>query len=90
MIIRRAEEKDMDGLNRLLYQVAMVHHNGRPDLFKAGEKKYKDEELKGIIADDETPIFVAEKEDGDVALTDFIKLLLGKFHQSSGICIALF
>lgn len=67
MIIRRAEEKDMNGLNRLLYQVAMVHHNGRPDLFKAGEKKYKDEELKAIIADDETPIFVAEKEDGDVA-----------------------
>lgn len=67
MKIRRAEEKDMNGLNRLLYQVAMVHHIGRPDIFKAGEKKYTDEELKAIIADDQTPVFVAEKEDGDVA-----------------------
>ena len=31
----------------------MVHHNGRPDLFKPNAKKYTDEELLGIIADDE-------------------------------------
>ena len=28
MNIRRAEEKDMDGINHLLCQVLMVHHNG--------------------------------------------------------------
>ena len=47
MLIRRAQEKDMEGINNLLYQVLMVHHYGRPDLFKPGGKKYKDdEELK--------------------------------------------
>ena len=36
MLIRRAQEKDMEGINNLLYQVLMVHHYGRPDLFKPG------------------------------------------------------
>lgn len=40
----------------------MVHHNGRPDIFKSGTKKYTDEELLAIISDDTRPIFVAEDE----------------------------
>ncbi len=62
MIIRRATERDMEGLNRLLQQVLMVHHKGRPDLFRGEGKKYTDEQLKGLIADDTTPIFVAVDE----------------------------
>ena len=48
MNIRRAELKDMAGINKLLNQVLMVHHNGRPDLFKANVKKYTDEEWELI------------------------------------------
>ena len=66
MKIRRATSNDMNGINKLLHQVLMVHHNGRPDLFKAGVKKYTDEELLQIIADDEKPIFVAVDENADV------------------------
>ena len=58
MNIRRAEEKDIEGINRLLRQVLMVHHNGRPDLFKGDVKKYTDAELIGIIKDDTKPILV--------------------------------
>ncbi len=62
--IRRAEKKDMDGINDLLRQVLTVHHNGRPDLFRADTKKYTDEQLLAIIQDDNTPIFVAvDKEE---------------------------
>jgi ribosomal protein S18 acetylase RimI-like enzyme len=63
MIIRRATAADMPGINKMLHQVLMVHHNGRPDLFKANVKKYTDEELVQIISDDKTPIFVAVEED---------------------------
>ena len=59
MLIRRACEKDMSGINSLLRQVLMVHHNGRPDIFKPNAKKYTDNELKEILADDSKPIFVA-------------------------------
>ena len=62
MIIRRAKESDLNTINRLLCQVLTVHHNGRPDIFKPNSKKYTDEELLEIIADDERPIFVAEDE----------------------------
>lgn len=66
MNIRRAVKTDIDGINKLLHQVLMVHHNGRPDLFKANAKKYTDEELALIIADDSKPIFVAADENNEV------------------------
>lgn len=66
MTIRRAKNGDLAGLNKLLQQVLMVHHNGRPDLFKPNAKKYTDEEIFQIIANDETPIFVAVDEDNQV------------------------
>lgn len=58
--IRRAEKGDVETIDRLLYQVNNVHSDVRPDLFKANEKKYTDEELFKIIADGQTPVFVAE------------------------------
>lgn len=66
MMIERATEKDIPGINHLLNQVLMVHHNGRPDLFKANAKKYKDDELKVILVDDNRPVFVAKDEDDSV------------------------
>ena len=63
MTIRRAESRDLPHLNRLLCQVLNVHNAGRPDIFKAGAKKYTDGELLAILADDRRPVFVAE--DGD-------------------------
>ncbi|MBQ7900520.1 MAG: GNAT family N-acetyltransferase [Clostridia bacterium] len=66
MMIRRAQKSDMEGINNLLNQVLMVHHKGRPDLFKANCKKYTDEELADIISDDLKPIFVAVDENNYV------------------------
>ncbi len=66
MLIRRAENIDIPKINDLLRQVCLVHHNGRPDLFKYGAQKYADEELIQIISDDEKPVFVAVDEDNTV------------------------
>ena len=66
MNIRRATITDMPCINKLLNQVLMVHHNGRPDLFKANVKKYTDEELTDIIIDDRKPIFVAVDDNEEV------------------------
>ena len=65
MDIRRASVHDADRINDLLRQVAAVHNRIRPDLFKAGQKKYTDAELLDIIRDDQKPIFVGE-ENGQV------------------------
>ena len=58
MQIRRATLTDIDGINKLLYEVHKVHSDKRPDLFKVGSKKYTNEELAKIIVDDNRPIFV--------------------------------
>ena len=63
MKIRRAQEKDMERIHMLLDQVALVHHRGRPDLFKYGTRKYTDEELKKLIHNDSRPIFVAADQE---------------------------
>lgn len=56
-MIRRAKEKDIPKIIDLLYQVCLIHHNGRPDIFKVGTK-YKEEELINMIKDNLNPIFV--------------------------------
>lgn len=65
MLIRRACEKDLEGIDRLLGQVLAVHAEGRPDLFRAGTRKYTDAELLRIFADDARPVFVAVEDDAD-------------------------
>ena len=60
--VRRAEAQDIPAILDLLVQVDMVHHNGRPDLFKGPATKYSAEELRAIIADEETPVFVCANE----------------------------
>jgi len=75
MVIRRAKTTDIAGVNKLLMQVLMVHHNGRPDLFKPNAKKYTDEELVAIIADDTSPIFVGVNEENEVLGYAFCKFI---------------
>lgn len=67
MVIRRAESKDIPQIDKLLFQVNKVHSDGRPDLFKAGAKKYTDDELNKILLDDKTPVFAAV-DDNDTVL----------------------
>ena len=58
LTVRRAGEKDIPRILELLIQVDMVHHTGRPDIFKGPATKYSAEELQAIVKDDKTPVFV--------------------------------
>ncbi len=64
MELRRTEEKDIDGILDLLEQVLKVHADIRPDIFVHGTTKYNREELKVLIADDDTPVYGAFDEKG--------------------------
>ena len=64
-MIRFAQEKDIPKMGDLLSQVDLVHHNGRPDIFKIG-KKYSDSELKELLKDSQRPILVSVDENDDV------------------------
>lgn len=66
MIIRKASIYDIPQILSLLSQVLEVHAKIRPDLFISGTVKYSADELKKIIADEKTPIFVAADDSGKV------------------------
>ncbi len=57
-MIRFAKEKDIPKIGELLLQVDLVHHIGRPDIFKVG-RKYSDHELKDMLNDKQRPILVS-------------------------------
>ena len=61
MEIRKAEVRDIPGMIELLKQVGQVHHEIRPDIFRAGAQKYDEAALAQILADPCRPIFVAVK-----------------------------
>ena len=64
-MIRLAQEKDIPKIGDLLSQVDLVHHKGRPDIFKSG-RKYSDEELKLLLKDEKRPILVYTDEKDEV------------------------
>lgn len=74
--VRRAEIGDIPAILELLVQVDMVHHNGRPDLFRGPATKYNADELKEIIANEKTPVFVCVNDEGKV-----LGHLFGMFKQ---------
>ena len=86
--VRRAEKRDIPAILNLLVQVDMVHHNGRPDLFKGPATKYSAEELEAILADAETPVFVCTDSEGRVqrrprTRSRILRLAASRKHQAS-------
>lgn len=60
-MIRYAQKKDIPRLGELLCQVDLIHHGGRPDIFKVG-RKYSDAELGEMLFRERAPILVATDE----------------------------
>ena len=99
MKVRRAEKRDIGKILELLVQVDMVHHKGRPDIFKGPATKYSRDQLEAIIANDNTPVFVCTDENdiplghafcihkqitGDPVLTDIRTLYIDDICVDEG------
>ena len=67
MKIRKAEYKDVENLYELLRQVQELHASGRPDIFKSGTNKYDVNDIKQILSNEDTPVYVAV-DDADNAV----------------------
>ncbi len=65
-MIRRARNKDIPGLAKLLLQVQDVHAKGRPDLFKSGGRKYTDDDLEILLHDETRPVFVSTGANNEI------------------------
>ena len=62
MTIRFVCEQDIPAMIHLLQQVGQVHHEIRPDLFRAGAQKYDEAALLRLLAIRDRPILIAESE----------------------------
>lgn len=61
--VRPAAERDIPAIMELLRQVNRVHYEGRPDLFLPATK-YTEADLRALLRDARTPVFVcADGED---------------------------
>ena len=78
-MIRKANQNDIPGLIKLLYQVDAVHNGIRPDLFKSNTPKYAEHELEEILADERKPIFVYD--DGGVVGHAFCQMIEVRDHR---------
>lgn len=65
--VRRAEDRDAEKVMKLLGEVLELHAKLRPDIFIPGSTKYTREELHGIFRNEDTPVFVAADDSGEVA-----------------------
>ena len=81
MTIRSATSADISGILRLLYQVGDVHHQIRPDIFRAGALKYDAPALQNLLQDSTRPIFVAVEGD---ALLGYCFCVI-KDYRGSGV-----
>ncbi len=83
MIVRKASAnaKDCKRLIELLYVVANVHHDGRPDLFKKDSKKYDEEQLFEILEDENRPVFVCVDDKDYILGYAFCILMYHKDHS---------
>lgn len=62
MVIRKAEEKDIPRILKLLAQVLQIHADIRPDIFIPGTTKYTVDGLIELLKNEEKPIYVAVDE----------------------------
>ena len=85
MLIRRARQADIPDIGRLLHQVEDVHHQGRPDLFRAGGRKYDDSQLETMLSDDSRPIFVATSPD-DARVLGYAFCVLERYEGDGAHC----
>ena len=74
MTVRKATPDDIPHILKLLSQVLEVHAAIRPDLFVSGTVKYSADELKKIIENEKTPVFVAQGDDGRVLGHAFVMM----------------
>lgn len=66
MIVRLAEENELDRINRLRRQVNDLHVSGKPEVFKPGFGQELQDHIRVIWNDPEQEIVVAES-DGEIA-----------------------
>jgi len=64
--VRPAKKQDHPAVERLLRQIAQLHADLRPDVFRPASQKYDTKRYCGLLRDPDTPVLIAQNEQGEV------------------------
>ena len=66
IIVRPAKKEDHPAAERLLRQIAQLHADLRPDIFRPASQKYDKLQFAALLRNKNSPILVAQDEHGEV------------------------
>ena len=64
--VRPAQRKDYPAVARILRQIAQLHADLRPDIFRPASQKYGKKQFAALLKNKETPILIAQNEQGEM------------------------
>jgi len=64
--VRLAKKQDHPAVERLLRQIAQLHADLRPDVFRPASCKYDKKRYYGLLRHRNTPVLIAQNERGEV------------------------
>ena len=80
--IRNAVQEDCARIKPLQKEIADLHHEGRPDLFKTEARYFTEESFAERLNDPKHSVFIAEAEDGTVVGYAFAWVINYRNHST--------
>lgn len=80
--IRSAVPEDRERIRPLQKEIAELHHEGRPDLFRTEARYFTDETFAQRLSDPNHTVYIAETEDGQVAGYAFAWVIAYREHPT--------
>ena len=80
--IRNAVQEDCARIRPLQKEIADLHHEGRPDLFKTEARYFTEESFAERLSDPKHSVFIAETEDGTVVGYAFAWVINYRNHST--------
>lgn len=82
IIIRTAVPEDCQRIRPLQTEIAHVHHEGRPDLFKTEARYFTQEAFDQRLNDPKHTVFIAQADDGSVVGYAFAWVIAYRNHPT--------
>ena len=82
VMIRTAVAEDRERIRPLQAEIAELHYNGRPDLFKPEARYYSQKAFAERLKDPKHTVYIAETEDGQIVGYAFAWVISYRNHPT--------
>jgi len=82
VVVRRAVLADNEKIRPMQAEIAKLHYEGKPELFKPEPRYYTNEDFAKMLADPERYVFVAEEDGGRIVGYAFAYIIHVRRHPT--------